>query len=176
MTRVEIPVLVPGAAAAEARVARRPWWLAGLLASALVISGCSIFGGKKATTVEGNVIAAKDLNPSVSQRPSPLTLRIYELKSDTAFNRADFMSLYQSDQASLGADVLVREEFVVQPGETRPYKKTLNPDTRFIAVFGAYRDLERARWRTVVPVQPGKAQTLTVRADALGVSAQVQQR
>ena len=154
---------------------RRRLLAAFVSAPTLALGACSMFGGTKPTTVDGSVIAAKDLNPSVSQRPSPLTLRIYELKSDTAFNRADFMSLYQTDQASLGADVLVREEWMVQPGETRPYKKTLNADTRFIAVFGAYRDLERARWRTVVPVVPGKAHRLTIRADALGIAARVQQ-
>ncbi len=147
-----------------------------VVSATAALGGCSMFGGAKLapTTVEGTVVAASDLNPSISRRPSPLTLRLYELKSETAFNRADFMSLYQADQASLAADTLAREEIVVQPGETRPYRKTLHADTRFIAVFGAYRDLERARWRTVVAVQPGKAQRITIRADALGVSAQVQ--
>ena len=74
----------------------------------------------KATTVNGSIEAAAGLNPSVTQRPSPLMIRIYELKSAAAFNQADFMSLYQSDQVTLGADLLAKEEMMLQPGESRP--------------------------------------------------------
>ena len=128
----------------------------------------------KPATVSGSVKASADLNPSVNQRPSPLNIRVYELRSDAAFNQADFMALYQSEQTVLGPDLVLRDEFTLQPGETRPIVlKVLNADTRFIAVFAAYRNLERARWRAVVPVKAGQAQILTVRADALAVSAQI---
>ena len=134
----------------------------------MAVAGCS--NAPKVTLVSGNVVAASDLNPSVSQRPSPLLLRIYELKSAAAFNQADFMALYQGDAAALGAELVAREELTVQPGESRPLNKPLNADTRFVGVFAAYRNLEKARWRAVLPVQPGKAQKLTIRADALAVS------
>ena len=128
----------------------------------------------KPTTLSGSVQAAPDLNPSVSQRPSPLAIRVYELRSDAAFNQADFMALYQSEQTVLGADLVLRDEFTLQPGETRALAaKTLNPDTRYIAVFAVYRNLERARWRAVVPVKTGQAQVLTLRAEALALSAQI---
>ena len=64
------------------------------------------------------------------------------------FNAADFMSLYQRDQAELGADLLAKEEFVLNPGETKTFAKTLAADTRFLGVVAAYRDLEHAKWRT----------------------------
>ena len=136
----------------------------------VALAGCS--SAPKVTSVSGNVVAATDLNPSVSQRPSPLLLRIYELKSAAAFNQADFMALYQGDAAALGAEMVAREELTLQPGESRPLNKPLNADTRFVGVFAAYRNLEKARWRAVLPVQPGQAQKLTIRADALAVSIQ----
>lgn len=126
------------------------------------------------TSVGGNIVAAAGLNPSVSQRPSPLLLRVYELRSPTSFNQAEFMALYQADQATLGPDLVARDEFTLQPGETRPLKKQLGPDTRFLGVVAVYRDLEHARWRAVVPVQPNKAQKIAIRAEALAVSASVQ--
>ncbi len=125
----------------------------------------------KPTTVAGTIEAAAQLNPSASQRPSPMLIRIYELKSATSFNGADFMALYQADQATLGAEVVAREELTLRPGESRPYQKTLAADTRFIAVFGAYRDLSRATWRALVPVQAGQAHKLTIRAGELALSA-----
>jgi type VI secretion system protein VasD len=151
--------------------ARRVWLRAagsGLLLVTLV--GCA--SKPKVTSVSGNLVASADLNPSVSQRPSPLLLRVYELKSAAAFNQADFMALYQGDAAALGAEMVAREELTLQPGESRPMNKPLNAETRFVGVFAAYRNLEKARWRAVLPVQPGQAQKLTIRADALAVSIQ----
>ncbi|WAC71426.1 type VI secretion system lipoprotein TssJ [Roseateles sp. SL47] len=139
---------------------------------ALALTACS--STPDPTQVSGSIAATATVNPSVSKRPSPVLVRVYELKAANAFNGADFVSLYQRDQAELGADVVAREEMTLQPGEKRPYTKTLGPDTRFIAVFAAYRDLEHARWRAVVPVQVGKKQKLTIQADELSVSATVE--
>jgi len=123
------------------------------------------------TLLDGSVQAAAGVNPSVSQRPSPLLVRVYELKGATTFNNADFVALFQRDQAELGADIITREEMMLNPGEARPLKKTLAPETRFIGVFAAYRDLERARWRAIVAVDVGKKNNLLVRADELAISA-----
>lgn len=142
------------------------------LLGVLTLSSCK--SPPTATPVTGSIQGTAELNPSVNQRPSPLLLRLYELKSPTAFNQADFMALYQSDQATLGADLVAREEIMLAPGETRPYKKTLSLDTRFIGIVAAYRNLERATWRTIVPVKAGQAQTLVIRADSLAVSASMQ--
>jgi type VI secretion system protein VasD len=125
------------------------------------------------TLVNGSLQAAAGVNPSVSNRPSPLLVRVYELKGATAFNNADFVALFQRDQAELGADMVSREEIMLNPGETRPITKTLAPETRFIGVFAAYRDLERAHWRAIVAIELGKKNNLLVRADELAISAAV---
>ena len=125
----------------------------------------------KPTEIEGQIQASANVNPSVSKRPSPLLIRIYELKTPTAFNNADFVSLYQRDQAELGADLVARDEVVLNPGESRPIKKVAAPETRYIGVFGAYRDLDHAKWRQVIAVQPNVKQTIVIRADELAISA-----
>ena len=169
--------LTRGAAAAA------PAALAAVIALG-ALGGCSSMsslnpfgpGAPKPTEVRGSIQASAQLNPSVTKRPSPLLVRVYELKSANAFNSADFISLYQKDQAELGTEMVAREEMTLQPGESRPInKKTLSPETRFIAVFGAYRDLEHARWRAVVPVIAGKKQEVLIQADELSVSASVKQ-
>ena len=139
--------------------------------ASLMASGCS--SAPKPTAVSGNIEASAGLNPSVTQRPSPLLLRIYELKSAAAFNQADFMSLYQADQATLGAELITREEVMLQPGETRPFEKKLSVDTRFVGVVAAYRNLEQATWRSIAAVQPGRSQKITIRVEPLSVSATV---
>ena len=126
------------------------------------------------TVLAGSISAAANLNPSVSQRPSPLLVRLYELRTSTAFGKADFTSLHQSDVATLGTELVVRDEFMLMPGESRTYQRTLAPDTRFIGVFGVYRDIERAVWRASAAVQPGRKQNVVIRADGLVLSVVIQ--
>ncbi|HEX7437821.1 MAG TPA: type VI secretion system lipoprotein TssJ [Caldimonas sp.] len=141
------------------------------LGVALLLSACA--GPPKPASVTGTIQASAQINPSASKRPSPLLIRIYELKSAAAFNAADFMSLYQRDQAELAADLLAKEEFVLSPGETKTFAKTLAPDTRFLGVVAAYRDLEHAKWRSVVAIQPSQPQKVTVKAGELAVEAAI---
>ncbi len=142
------------------------------LGVALLLSACGSAPPKPAS-VTGTVEASAQVNPSASKRPSPLLIRVYELKSAATFNAADFMSLYQRDQAELGGDLLAKEEFVLNPGEIKTFAKTLAPDTRFIGVVAAYRDLEHAKWRPVGPVQPTVPQKVTVKAGDLAVEAAI---
>lgn len=122
------------------------------------------------TRLAGSLIGTADLNPSASDRPSPLRLRLYELRTVAAFQQADFMALYQQDQTTLGADLLGREEIVLNPGETRPYAlKVLNAETRFLGVVALYRDLEHATWRAFAPVVPSRTHALTLQAQRLAV-------
>ncbi|HEY2189090.1 MAG TPA: type VI secretion system lipoprotein TssJ [Caldimonas sp.] len=145
--------------------------LVAALAVAALVIGCA--GPPKPASVTGTIQASPQINPSASGRPSPLLVRVYELKSAATFNAADFMSLYQRDQASLAADMLAKEEYVLSPGETKTFAKTLAPDTRFLGVVAAYRDLEHAKWRSVVPIQPNQPQKVTVTAGELAVDATV---
>ena len=117
-----------------------------------------------------NVLAADRLNPSASGRPSPVVMRIYELKAAAPFESADFVSLFDKDQATLGGDVIARDEFVLGPGESMAIKRDLSADSKFLAVMAAFRDLERAKWRAVVPLVAGEDNSPSVRLDALTVS------
>lgn len=162
----------PGQPNAVGAGSRRAVALGGLVL-ALGLGACGSAPKPVVTTVGGQIQASAQLNLSDSRRPAPLQLRVYELKTAAAFNGADFMALYQNDQATLGGDVVAREEMMLQPGETKAIKKAVSPDTKFIGVFGAYRAIEKATWRVVVPVQTGKAQTLTVRAGDNALSADV---
>ena len=142
-------------------VPRRSFALRG---ASLVLAACGakpILAPKpKVLTID--VLAAANLNPSASGRPSPVVVRIYELKAAAPFESADFIMLFDKDQATLGAELVQREEMLLRPGETKKLGMTLPADAKAIAVLAAYRDLERARWREVRAVEPGKPLTLTV--------------
>lgn len=151
-----------------ATTSRWPYAAAIGIAVALA-AGCA--SPPKPTEITGVVQAAANVNPSVSKRPSPILLRVYELKSASAFNNADFVSLYQRDQAELGAEMVSREEIILKPGDSRPINKIAAPETRFIGVLAAYRDLDHARWRSLVAVQPGQKQRILISAEELSVTA-----
>lgn len=151
------------------------------LAGLTAMSGCSgtrpavvaAIVGPKETRLSGAVVASADVNPDLRRRASPVSLRLYELKAAAGFSAADFMSLFQRDQAELGADLLAREEFVIQPGESRKLDRKLHAEAKFLAVFVAFRDVDRARWRAVEALRPGASQVWQIRLDASGVSIAV---
>jgi type VI secretion system protein VasD len=116
-----------------------------------------------------NIVAAAQLNPDARMRPSPVVVRVYELKSAAQFSSADFLSLYDKDQSVLGADVVTREEFVLRPGEKKAINKQLPAETKFIGVVAAFRELDSARWRGLVPIAPGKDNTMTISLDTVSI-------
>lgn len=127
----------------------------------------------KPTTLAAAVSTAADVNPDAGQRASPLMLRVYELSGRASFESADFVSLFERDTQALAGEMVAREEWILAPGEARQWSKKLPPETKFIGVTAAYRDIERAHWRALVAVQPQAVNTLTIRAEALAVSASV---
>ena len=97
-------------------------------------------------------------------------VRVYELKAAAPFESADFVSLFEKDQATLGGDVIARDEFVLRPGETKAIKRELDADSKFIAVMAIFRDLERSKWRAVAPLASGKDNTMSIRLATSAVS------
>lgn len=109
-----------------------------------------------------NLVAGADANPDARGRASPLTVRVYALKTSGAFESADFFTLFEKDQATLGAEMVQREEFLLRPGDSKKLELSLAPDVKSIGLMAAYRDLERARWREVRAIDVGKTVTLDV--------------
>jgi type VI secretion system protein VasD len=114
------------------------------------------------TPVSMTLVAGADANPDARGRASPLNVRVYALKTTSAFESADFFTLFEKDQATLGAELIQREELLLRPGESKKLEMTLPADAKALGVIAAYRDLERARWRDARVVEPGTPLVLTV--------------
>ena len=125
------------------------------------------------TVVAATLQATAKANPDAHNRPSPVVVRLYELKSSAAFDAADFLSLYERDQATLGAEMGAREEFTLRPGESKLWEKTVGADVRFIGVIAAFRNIERARWKTLIPVKPNTRNVVKILTDDIMVSGSV---
>jgi type VI secretion system protein VasD len=141
-----------------------------VLAWLALATGC---GAAPPPLLQGAIKADPGINPDRSGRASPIVLRIYELKAVGTFNTADFFSLFDKEQETLSGDLVGREEFQLQPAETREYRRQLQPDTKFVGVVGAFRDLEQSHWRQAVPVPAKRNSTITIGVQARAVTLAV---
>lgn len=122
------------------------------------------------TEVELTFTAAPNVNPDGSGRPSPIIVRYYQLASPGAFATADYFQLHDKEAAVLGANLLDRQELPLTPGASQKVAITAKPGTTAIGFAAGYRDIDKAEWRSVAPVAPGKKTKLQVRLDKLAVN------
>ncbi len=124
--------------------------IAGVILGSL--TGCASWYESEMTKLDIRLTASGDLNPDISGRPSPLVIRLYELKAPSVFENADFFSLYDYGKETLGPDFVALEEITLKPGEQLDMKLALQNNTNYIAILGAYRQLNNANWKRVFPV------------------------
>jgi type VI secretion system protein VasD len=94
--------------------------------------------------------AAADSNPDASGRPSPVVVRVYQLKTDGAFKGAEFFALFDDDMKVLGPDLIGRSEYTLAPSEKRTMEFDVSADAQFVGIIAAYRDIRNAQWRTIL--------------------------
>jgi type VI secretion system protein VasD len=123
--------------------------------------------------LQGTIKVDQAANPDLNGRASPVVVRVYELRSPAAFSGADFFSLFEKESETLAGDLVGREEYSLGPAETRPYRRQLQPDTKFIGVAAAFRDLEHSRWRQVAPVPAERQSTIAIGVEARTVTVTV---
>lgn len=127
------------------------------------------------TVVQLALTATSDANPSPSGQGAPLVVRIYQLASASAFTGAEFFPLFNQDQATLGPDLIKRDELTLVPGQTKALTLTPTDQVKAIGVFAAYRDFQHATWRGHADVPQHQTTKLTVRAAADGIAVKPQQ-
>ena len=126
----------------------------------VLLSACG--GAPKREALDMQLNATADVNPDMQGRPSPIILHILELGSTEQFNRLDYMSLTQPSGAALGADLLGKNQLVLQPGDSKPLPMELNPMTTAIGLVAGYRDIDNAVWRKVIPVTQGSTKGISI--------------
>ncbi|MDR1996501.1 type VI secretion system lipoprotein TssJ [Azonexus sp.] len=136
---------------------------------------------RESTRLEFAIVTSEDVNPDPKARPSPIEIRIYELKNPQAFEQADYQSLSQKDAETLGGDLLRKDGFILRPGERRDIDRKSDAETTAIGVLAGYRELGKTIWRVVYRLEeapetawyrkliPNQKARLDIRLDALGV-------
>ena len=117
----------------------------------LGISATALFAQevREPTKLQLEIKATANANPDLVGRPAPIKVRVYELKDSQVFSEADFFVLDSSDKTQLGADLLAKDEYVLQPGVVQVIERKSNPQTTAIGIVAGYRDLKDTTWRVV---------------------------
>ena len=129
--------------------------------------GCSTVNKFVPPSTDLKINVSKNVNPDTSDRPSPVVMKIFELSSRTIFDTQDLFSLYETPEKLLGPDLLKKDELELQPNSVQEYKMTLNRNTRYVGVVVAYRNIDQARWRAVIEVDPTGYDDIDVNVEAI---------
>lgn len=118
-----------------------------------LLAGCSALSPFSTLTKLDLVLSANErVNPDLQGRPSPVVLQLIELRHGVAFENADFFSLYDNAEQVLPKDWVSSEEVELRPGDRRALKLRVEPNSHFVGVLAAYRDLPHVQWRLLVPL------------------------
>jgi type VI secretion system protein VasD len=140
------------------------------LAAPLALGGCSLFGSSD-TELELSIRAGERINVNELEQPSPVVLRIYELRTTEGFLAADFFDLYDREQTRLGTELLGRREVTLIPGRTVTQdRRKLAEETRHLGALAAFRDLDGAEWRVAAPIRQGRVNRLSLVAEGRGIA------
>jgi type VI secretion system protein VasD len=138
-----------------------------VLVLAAALSGCGS-APPKAAEAKARISATAQVNPNATGRPSPIHVRIFQLKEDGAFMGADFWSLMDKEQETLGPSLVQRLEYDLTPGETKDFQLKISPEARVLGVMAEFADYRNAQWR-VVAQAPNKTLLDIVKKDRVSI-------
>jgi type VI secretion system protein VasD len=118
---------------------------------ALMCVACAGKPPKPPPPTKAAIVVSADVNPDSAGRPSPIVVRLYQLKEEGAFNAASYFSLWDKEQSALGPSLESREEYELQPGQARELILKIPPEARYLGAVAAYRDLNNSRWKALSP-------------------------
>lgn len=146
-----------------------------LICMILMLSACGFFKKKQPppapepTRVVIQFDAAGDVNPNGEGRASPVGVRIYQLKTYSAFGKANFFALYDNDQGVLGGDLIGKQEIILMPNEKRTVFFETEDDTRAIGLMGIFMVYESIQWKDAAGVRANKTTVINVTVGSKGI-------
>lgn len=139
---------------------------------ALLCVVLSLLGGcasSKLTKLDLKLTASERVNPDLHGRPSPIVVRLIELRHPVAFENADFFSLYERAEQTLPKDFVNSEELELSPGEQVLLKLSVEQGSRYVGVLAAYRDLPHSQWRFVLALPSQRLTRVGLVLDQAGI-------
>ena len=137
-------------------------WLGAVL---LALAACGGSAPAKPITTKAQIVATAAINPNAQGRPSPVHLRIFQLRDDSAFMSAEFTALVEKDEETLGASLVQRLEADLSPGDERELSLSIAPDARVLGVVAELANYRNAQWRVVTRVPTKAKERVVIRLD-----------
>ncbi|CZF78289.1 Type VI secretion lipoprotein [Grimontia celer] len=115
--------------------------------------------------------AASNINPNVDDLPSPVEVRVYQLADSEAFNQADFIQIYNDDQSTLKAGLLLKRYLPsVMPGGSELEVIPMSPETKFVGVIVAFANYREANNKVIFESLGYFPQTLSLQLDGINLT------
>ncbi len=118
--------------------------------------------------------AGENINPSSLSSANPVVVRIYQLSAIADFKGAQVLDLYQKDSELLAQSLLHKQELrSVLPNEQRKLQLSIQPGTKYIAVFSQFSNYAQAKnkaWLDVSNIDELASITLSI--ESLSVNMQ----
>ena len=144
--------------------------LTGLILAVAVMAACKS-NPPKPNNSKLTLQAAADVNPDANNRPSPVIVRVYQLKGGDKFTTADYFELSDDAAKALGPDLIKIEEYTLKPGESTVVGLSVAGDAKVVGVVAAFRNFREAQWRMVVAAPLKKNALINVARNRVDLSS-----
>ncbi|UGY11726.1 type VI secretion system lipoprotein TssJ (plasmid) [Bradyrhizobium barranii subsp. apii] len=142
----------------------------GALLVTAAVSNCSTDKSSKTTPIKFVIEADELVNPNARGKPSPVVVRIYELKSTANFTQAQFFELFDDDAKRLGPDLVAKREVELTPGDKVDFERNTPIETQNVGVIAGFRSGNDAQWRSAAEIKPDRDNRIWVKLTAQAVS------
>ena len=102
------------------------------------------------------ISAVEYLNPNSSGQASPIVVTFYQLKSPYDFNQASYHELANNSAKVLSSGLIDKTTIEVRPSENKHISIPISPNTEYLGIVAAYRDIDHATWHTSVQLKNKK--------------------
>ena len=132
-----------------------------LFLSITIIASC---GGKQQVKV--SLESSKYLNLDDAGYPLPVIVRVYLLKGKDSMEKADFVSLWKSEQDILGEDLVDRKEITLLPDSSIDMQLEIDPEkgVKYIGIMALFRKPQGDNWRQIMPIKKPKVKSIKITA------------
>lgn len=127
--------------------------LVGFVVPLFLLGSLSACGGPSPTRLDLKIETTAQVNPNAKNRPSPVVIRVFNLTNDEEFQAASFDALYGNDPKSIDSSILGSDEYEIAPSSSRHLVETLPDGTKAIGLIAAFREIDHAKWRLVIPLR-----------------------
>lgn len=147
------------------------------LLTGLALSGLALAAGcgrrrPKPTPISVLLIADANTNPNEAGEPSPIVVRVYQLKGIKAFNNATYFDFVDDDAKTLGADLVASQEYELTPGSEEEYDREISSEATHLGVVAGFRNIQSANWRASIELKKSKKNQLAIYITSLAVRIQ----